>query len=167
MPMPSHLAVVLSHVAFENLGSLEAPLRDRGFAIETVDVATARFPLPQAESCDLLVALGGPIGVYDRLDYPFLTGEIACIAMRLAARRPVLGICLGAQLMAAALGARVYPGDHGAEIGWEPIAAAPARAIRRSGLPRCLRPDCRSSIGTVTPSISHRMQFLLRRPITI
>ena len=127
MPMPSHLAVVLSHVAFENLGSLEAPLRDRGFAIETVDVATARFPLPQAESCDLLVALGGPIGVYDRLDYPFLTGEIACIAMRLAARRPVLGICLGAQLMAAALGARVYPGDHGAEIGWGPIAAAPAQ----------------------------------------
>ena len=124
MPMPSRLAVVLSHVAFENLGSLEAPLRERGFAIQTVDVATAHFPLPQAESCDLLVALGGPIGVYDRLDYPFLAGEIACIAMRLAARRPILGICLGAQLMAAALGARVYPGDHGAEIGWAPIEAA-------------------------------------------
>jgi len=126
--MPSRQAVVLSHVAFEDLGSLEAPLRERGFAIETVDVATARFPLPQAESCDLLVVLGGPIGVYDRQEYPFLTSEIACIAARLAARRPVLGICLGAQLMAAALGARVYPGEHGAEIGWAPIEAASSQA---------------------------------------
>ena len=124
MPMPSRRALALSHVAFEDLGSLEAPLRERGFAIETVDVATARFPLPQVECCDLLVVLGGPIGVYDRQEYPFLTSEIACIAARLAARRPVLGICLGAQLMAAALDARVYPGEHGAEIGWAPIEAA-------------------------------------------
>jgi GMP synthase (glutamine-hydrolysing) len=128
MPMPSRHALVLSHVAFEDLGSLEAPLRERGFAIETVDVATARFPLRQAERCDLLVALGGPIGVYDRQDYPFLIGEIACIGARLAARRPVLGICLGAQLMAAALGARVFPGECGAEIGWGPIATAPGLA---------------------------------------
>jgi GMP synthase (glutamine-hydrolysing) len=124
MPIPSRHALVLSHVAFENLGSIEAPLREREFAIETVDVATARFPLRQAESCDLLVVLGGPIGVYDQQDFPFLTGEIACIGARLAAHRPILGICLGAQLMAAALGAKVYPGAHGAEIGWGPIKAA-------------------------------------------
>jgi GMP synthase (glutamine-hydrolysing) len=128
MPMPSRHALVLSHVAFEDLGSLEAPLRERGFAIETVDVSTAQFPLRQAESCDLLVVLGGPIGVYNRQDYPFLTGEIACIGARLAARRPILGICLGAQLMAAALGARVFPGEHGAEIGWSAIQAVPSQA---------------------------------------
>ncbi|MGP8258825.1 MAG: glutamine amidotransferase [Acidobacteriaceae bacterium] len=128
MPLPSRHALVLSHVAFEDLGSLEAPLRARGFAIETIEVATARFPLPQAESCDLLVVLGGPIGVYDQQDYPFLTGEIACIAARLQARRPLLGICLGAQLMAAALGARVYPGANGTEIGWSPIEAAPRQS---------------------------------------
>ena len=97
----------------------------RGFEIENVDAATARFPLPQAESCDLLVVLGGPIGVYDEQDYPFLKDEIACIGQRLAARKPILGICLGAQLMAAALGARVYPGEQGAEIGWFPLEAAP------------------------------------------
>jgi GMP synthase (glutamine-hydrolysing) len=124
MQMPSRHALVLSHVAFEDLGSLELPLRERGFSIETVDIATARFPLPQAQSCDLLVVLGGPIGVYDNFDFPFLNDEIACIAQRLAARKLILGICLGAQLMTAALGARVYPGQHGAEIGWSPIQAA-------------------------------------------
>ena len=118
-------ALVLSHVAFEDLGTLEVPLRARGFEIETIDAATASFPLHQAKNCDLLVVLGGPIGVYDQQDYPFLKDEIACIGQRLAARKPILGICLGAQLMAAALGARVYPGNHGAEIGWSPLKATP------------------------------------------
>jgi GMP synthase (glutamine-hydrolysing) len=72
-------ALALSHVAFEDLSSLEAPLRERGFEIENLLAATARFPLPQAESCDLLIVLGGPIGVYDDQDYPFLIDESACI----------------------------------------------------------------------------------------
>jgi GMP synthase (glutamine-hydrolysing) len=125
MPTPIHRALVLNHVAFENLGSLDQPLHARGFEIESIDVATVRFPLPQAESCDLLVVLGGPIGVYDQQDYPFLKDEIACIGQRLAAHKPILGICLGAQLMAAALGSRVYAGKNGAEIGWSPLQAAP------------------------------------------
>ncbi len=123
-PMPVRHALVLSHVAFEDLGTFEMPLRQRGFEIESVLAAMARFPLPQAESCDLLVVLGGPIGVYDHQDYPFLKDEIALISQRLAARKPILGICLGAQLMAAALGASVYPGNNGAEIGWFPLQAA-------------------------------------------
>lgn len=96
---------------------------EREFQIETVDITTARFPLPQAKACDLLVVLGGPIGVYDAQDYPFLTAELEVIRGRLAARQPVLGICLGAQLMAAASGARVYPGLSGPEIGWSTIQA--------------------------------------------
>jgi GMP synthase (glutamine-hydrolysing) len=104
---------------------LEAALRARGFQIACIDAATASFPLPQAASSDLFVILGGPIGVYDDQDYPFLKDEIACIRERLAARKPILGICLGAQLMAAALGARVYPGARGAEIGWSPLQAVP------------------------------------------
>jgi GMP synthase (glutamine-hydrolysing) len=116
------LALVLSHVPFEDLGSLQPVLRDRGFAIEVIDAATAPFPLQLAELCDLLIVLGGPIGVYETEAYSFLTGEIGCLRRRLEAKRPLLGICLGAQMMAAALGARVYPGAAGAEIGWKPIA---------------------------------------------
>jgi GMP synthase (glutamine-hydrolysing) len=126
MQTHSSQVIVLSHLAFEDLGSLEAPLRERGFDFETVEVPTAHLPSLQTESCDLLVVLGGPIGVYDQQDYPFLKDEIACIAERLAARKPILGICLGAQLMAAALGARVYPGQDGAEIGWSPIQPSSA-----------------------------------------
>jgi GMP synthase (glutamine-hydrolysing) len=114
-------AVILSHVPFEDAGSLHPILLERGFAIETVDAATARFPLTPTERCELLIVLGGPIGVYETEAYPFLKGEIETIERRLEARRPVLGICLGAQLMAAAAGARVYPGKAGAEIGWKPI----------------------------------------------
>jgi len=117
-------ALVLSHVAFEDLGTFEAPLRERGFEIESVLAATASFPLQQAESCELLIVMGGPIGVYDQQDYPFLKDEIALIGQRLAARKPILGVCLGAQLMAAALGARVYPGANGKEIGWFPLQSA-------------------------------------------
>jgi GMP synthase (glutamine-hydrolysing) len=103
--MPARHAVVFNHMAFEDLGSLKAPLLQRSFKIETV-------------------VLGGPIGVYDQQDYPFLTNEIACVRERLAAHKPTLGICLGAQLMAAALGARVYSGQSGSEIGWSPIRPA-------------------------------------------
>ena len=114
-------AAVLSHLPFEDLGTLEPELLRRGFAIETVDAATANFPVTQLQNADLLVVLGGPIGVYDTADYPFLTCEIDALRQRLAARKPTLGICLGAQLVAAALGARVYPGERGSEIGWFPL----------------------------------------------
>lgn len=117
-------AVVLSHLAFEDLGTLEAPLRERGLTLEFVEGARARFPLAQAQTCDLMVILGGPIGVYEQEEYPFLVDEIACVRERLLAQKPTLGVCLGAQLMAAALGARVYPGGNGKEIGWFPLRAA-------------------------------------------
>ncbi len=121
MPTKPLRAVVFQHLPFENLGSLQPELKRRGFSIQTVDVTITRIPLRKASGCDLLIVLGGPIGVYDSGDYPFLKSEIDCIGARLAARKPTLGICLGAQLMAGALGSRVYPGSRGAEIGWFPL----------------------------------------------
>lgn len=113
------LATVLRHLAFEDLGLLEAPLAARGYVIETVDAGVDADPARLAAS-DLLVICGGPIGVYEIDRYPYLEGEIQATATRLAAGRPTLGICLGAQLMAAALGARVYPGGR-KELGWGPL----------------------------------------------
>jgi len=118
-------ALVISHIGFEDLGTLHSPLLNRGFAIDSVEVASSAFPFDAAEASDLLVVLGGPIGVYEQTDYPFLRNEIVALANRLDTGKPTLGICLGAQLMAAALGPPVYPGKSGNEIGWAPIKPAP------------------------------------------
>ncbi|MBU0916782.1 MAG: glutamine amidotransferase [Gammaproteobacteria bacterium] len=115
----SATVTVVQHLAFEDLGSFEPVLRQRGHAIDVLqagvdDVSSA---IHQAEC---LVVLGGPIGVYETEAYPFVVDEVEALRERLRARRPTLGICLGAQLMAAALGARVYPGGR-KEIGWGPL----------------------------------------------
>ena len=127
------LAVVLRDLAFEDQGLLHAPLKQRGYTIDVVDAGINATP-ERLRAADLLVVCGGPIGVYDTDRYPFLADEIRVIGQRLSGRRPTLGICLGAQLMAAAMGARVYPGEH-KEIGWSPLqlteagCASPLAAI--------------------------------------
>lgn len=113
----------IRHVGFENLGSFEAPLREAGYAIEYIDAAEYDLTRLDPNAADLLVVLGGPIGVYDHLAYPIVTHELNILRTRLAANQPTLGICLGAQLMAAALDARVYPGPE-KEIGWSVLELA-------------------------------------------
>ena len=108
------------HVAFEDAGTLAPILAQRGFDTRYIDVGIDCLDRPEIAGCDLLVVLGGPNGVYEQEDYPFLRAELAAIAERLAAMRPTLGICLGAQLMANALGANVAPGP-AKEIGWGPL----------------------------------------------
>jgi GMP synthase (glutamine-hydrolysing) len=119
--MPS--AIAITHVPFEDLGSLTGVLAERGFSVQTVDACTAAGPTLAALNPDLLVVLGGPIGAYETDIYPFLAEEIDLLRRRLQSRLPTLGICLGAQLMTVALGAAVYPGRNGKEIGWAPISA--------------------------------------------
>jgi GMP synthase (glutamine-hydrolysing) len=117
--------VAVRHVAFEDLGLLGPLLAARGYAIRYHDAGVERFDAEALVAPDLVVVLGGPIGVYERESYPFIGDEIAAIAARLAANKPLLGICLGAQMMAAALGARVAPGPV-KEIGWAPLTLTPA-----------------------------------------
>jgi len=113
-------ALVLRHVAFENLGILARILPDYGFDVVYHEVGVGPLPVAEILSCDLLIALGGPIGVYETEDYPFLNAEIDAIGRRVLAEKPTLGICLGAQLIATALGAPVGPGP-GKEIGYAPL----------------------------------------------
>lgn len=122
-------AVAITHVGFEDLGSLETELTRAGYSIEVVDACTADLPAIGLSKPELLVVLGGPIGVYEYEAYPFLHAEIGLVRLRLAEKLPTLGICLGAQLIAAACGAAVYPGARGNEIGWGPIHAGADAAL--------------------------------------
>lgn len=115
--MPSLVAI--RHVPFENLDGFAAPLAARGYSISYREAPVDDLSAADLFDADLLVVLGGPIGAYEDALYPFLNGELALIERRLRQGRPVLGICLGAQLMARALGARVYPGKK--ELGWAPL----------------------------------------------
>ena len=96
-------------------------LSGAGFKIVYLDAGLQTLDYKKALSPELFVLLGGPIGAYEETLYPFLKEELLYLEKRLQADLPTLGICLGAQLMARALGARVYPGPQ-KEIGWAPLA---------------------------------------------
>ena len=96
-------------------------LHDRDFTTRICEIGVDPFPAREIQSCDLLIVLGGPIGVYETDAYPWLVEETAAIGERLRVQKPTLGICLGAQLMAAALGAKVAPGP-AKEIGYAPLS---------------------------------------------
>lgn len=113
-------AHVVQHIAFEHLGNLELVLRKHGYTIRTFMAGIDELDPISKGDPDLLVVLGGPIGVYETDAYPFLENELQLIRDRVARNRPVLGICLGCQLIARALGADVSPGGT-KEIGWAPL----------------------------------------------
>ncbi len=117
--------LAVRHVAFEDLGVLGPLVASRGYGVRYYDAGVQPFDPGTLLAPDLLIVLGGPIGVYEQDAYPFIADEIAAIAARLAAGKPMLGICLGAQMMAAALGASVAPGPV-KEIGWAPLTLSPA-----------------------------------------
>jgi len=133
--MPS--ALVLQHLAVEGPGAIGAALRRRGVTVRTVRTYAGE-PVPATLDAEALVVMGGPMGVYEQARHPHLTDEIRLIERTLAAGRPILGTCLGSQLLATALGARVYPNTR-KEIGWHEVeltAAADDDALWRGIAPR-------------------------------
>jgi GMP synthase (glutamine-hydrolysing) len=111
---------ILQHVEFEGPALISAWAHDHNHSITLTRFFTGD-PLPAHGSFDLLIVLGGPMGIYDVQDYPWLREEIDFIKETLIRKKPILGICLGAQLIAGALGADVYRGKY-KEIGWFPIS---------------------------------------------
>ena len=99
---------VLQHVPFEGLGWIASWL-DRQHARVTTTRLFAGDSPPESSNADLLIALGGPMSVHDGALYPWLLAEQALLRQAIQAGQPVLGLCLGAQLMAASLGAAVKP----------------------------------------------------------
>ena len=114
-------AVAVRHVAFEDLGSFARILDARGWAVSYCEASTDQLSHASIREADLLIVLDGPIGVGDRRAFRFLASEILLIERRLARGLPTLGIGLGAQLMATALGGRVQPGA-ARTIGWSEVA---------------------------------------------
>ena len=113
----------LQHVPFEGLGSIEPWLVAAGYEItSTRFFESARLPDP--DEIDLLIVMGGPMSVNDQDGFPWLIQEKQFIRSVIQSGKPVLGVCLGAQLIASAMGARVYQ-DHEKEIGWFPIQGVP------------------------------------------
>jgi GMP synthase-like glutamine amidotransferase len=110
---------VLQHVPFEGLGSIEPWLAERGAHIRYTRFFE-RDRLPNLATVDLLIIMGGPMSANDEAQLPWLMSEKQTIGEAIAKDIPTLGVCLGAQLIASALGARVYP-NRVKEIGWFPI----------------------------------------------
>lgn len=114
------LAIAVRHVHFEDLGLLAPLLEERGYEVRYLDAGDEPIAPDALRDADLVVVLGGPISANDVDTYPFVAGELAAIRARLDEGSPTLGICLGAQLIARALGAEVRPAS-AAEIGYAPV----------------------------------------------
>ncbi len=114
----------LQHIPFEGLGSVETWLKAAGAEIKSTRLfESAKLPTP--EDVDLLIVLGGPMSVNEEGDFPWLVEEKRLIRDCVQAGKSVLGICLGAQLIASAMGAPVYH-NRAKEIGWFPVYGVPS-----------------------------------------
>ncbi|MEM7618183.1 MAG: type 1 glutamine amidotransferase, partial [Pseudomonadota bacterium] len=109
----------LQHVSFESPGYILNWANDNNVEVSQTFFFEDTYQLPDQSDFDCLVVMGGPMGVYDNVEYPWIDDEKSFIQEAISLNKPILGICLGAQLIASALGAKVYKGTK--EIGWFPV----------------------------------------------
>ena len=116
--------LVVQHVPYERLGTLEPAFVKAGCRLRALDASSPSAAWPAQSEYDGLIVMGGPQSVYDQKTYRWIKTELAFLREALKAEKPILGICLGAQLLAAALGAAVTAAPQ-KEIGWYPLMREP------------------------------------------
>lgn len=113
-------ALIIRHVPHEGIAGYRQPIEAAGYELDRIDVTDPAFATTDLNQPDLLIMMGGPMGVYEQDHYPWIGCQLRRLARRLDAGAPTLGVCFGAQMMAAALGARVYAGPV-KEVGFRPL----------------------------------------------
>src|ERR1700710_2889363 len=118
-------ALIIRHVPHEGVAGYREPIEAAGYHVDRIDVADPAFATLDLREPDLLIMMGGPMGAYEQDRHPWIACQLRRLALRLAADRPTLGVCFGAQMIAAALGARVFPGPV-QEVGFHPVTVRAA-----------------------------------------
>jgi GMP synthase (glutamine-hydrolysing) len=112
--------LIIRHTPYEGIAGFREPIEAAGYVLDRVDVTDPGFSSLDFDAPDLLLMMGGPMGVYEREAHPWIAHELERLAERIARGLPTLGVCLGAQMIAAAMGAEVRPGPV-KEIGFTPV----------------------------------------------
>lgn len=118
--MPRKTALIIRHVPHEGVAGYREPVEDAGYHVDRIDVADPAFSSLDLREPDLLIMMGGPMGVYEQDQHPWIGCQLRRLAQRLEADRPTLGVCFGAQMMAEAMGGKVFAGPH-KEVGFHPV----------------------------------------------
>jgi len=114
-------ALIIRHVPYEGVAGYREPIEAAGYEVDRIDVSDPGFASLDLCEPDLLIMMGGPMGVYEQDRHPWIACQLRRLKQRLEADRPTLGVCFGAQMMAAALGAHVYAGPV-KEVGFHPVS---------------------------------------------
>lgn len=130
--MTDKKGLIIRHVPHEGIAGFREPVESAGYVLTRIDVEDPAFATVDLTEPDLLIMMGGPMGVYEQDRHPWIACQLKRLARRLAADRPTLGVCFGAQMIAAALGSSVYPGP-AKEVGFHALdfvdATSPLRHL--------------------------------------